>query len=148
MKLFERIQKDMYASMKAGDKTKAGTLRVAIAGLKDKRIAKREDLSEDEQVKVIQTLVKQRRESIEMYNKGDRQDLVDREKKEISFLEVYLPAQMSTEDLKIMIAGIISETGASGMADIGKVMPIIMQKGAGKVDGKTAQALARELLQD
>ena len=109
MELFDKIQKDMYAAMKSGDKTKAGALRVTIAALKDKRIAKREDLDEIEQIKVVQTLVKQRRESIEMYTQGGRQDLADKEQAELSYLEAYLPAKMSDEDLKAIISYLRSQ---------------------------------------
>lgn len=147
MKLFDQIQKDMYAAMKAGEKTKAGALRVTIAALKDKRIEKREDISGDEQIKVIQTLVKQRKESIDLYVQGGRNDLAEKEKEELVCLEAYLPEQMSEDELRSLIIRIIHETGASGLSDIGKVMPGVMKMGAGEVDGKTAQAMVRKLLQ-
>lgn len=148
MSLFSTIQKDMYQAMKAGDKIKAGTLRTAVAALKDRRIAKRDDLTGEEELKVIRTLAKKHRESIEMYTRGGRNDLVEREQAELSCLETYLPDQMSVEDLKELIAEVISELKASGLQDLGKVMPRIMQKGAGRVDGKQAQSLVREMLQD
>ena len=136
----------MYAAMKAGDKTRAASLRSAVAALKDKKIDKREDLTEEEQIKVIQTMTKQRRESIEMYSQGGRSDLADIEKAELECLEEYLPEQMSEEKVRVLVAGIVKETGAQGMKDIGKVMPLVMKAGAGKIDGKLAQSVVRELL--
>jgi len=148
MSIFNTIQKDMYAAMKAGEKDRSGALRNVIAALKDKKIAKREDLTEQEEIKVLKTLTKQHRESIEMYTKGGRTDLADKEKVEMNCLEEYLPAQMGPDDLKKMIKEIIEETGAESMNDIGKVMPHIMKRGAGKIDGKMAQTFVKELLEN
>ena len=88
MSLFERIQIDMYKAMKLGDKNKSATLRTALAKLKDKKIDKQEDLSENDEIKVIQMLVKQRKESIELYEKGDRFDLAELETKEMKILNL------------------------------------------------------------
>jgi len=87
MSVFEQIQKDMYAAMKAGEKEKTGTLRTTLAKLKDKRIEKREDLSESEEIQVLRTLVKQRKESVEMFEKGGRKELASAEKEEIKILK-------------------------------------------------------------
>ncbi len=147
MKLFEKIQSDMYQAMKDRDTTKAKTLRVVIAKLKDKKIEKREDLSEPEEVKILQTLVKQRKESITMFRNGGRDDLVELESEELQIIEQYLPKMMTDEEIKNIVNNSIEEAGAKSLADIGKVMPIIMKKGAGKIDGKKAQLFLRELLQ-
>ena len=137
----------MYAAMKAKDTAKAKTLRGAIAKLKDKRISKREDLTEAEELKVLQSLAKQRKESIDMFQKGGRDDLVDAETVELQILNEYLPKMFGDAEIKTLIKNIVDEVGAESLADIGKVMPLIMQQGAGKIDGKKAQLFLREILQ-
>jgi len=136
----------MYDAMKSGEKDKAGTLRTLLAKLKDKEIITRKELSEQDGLAVIKTLVKQRKESIAMYNKANRSELAKKEKNELNILESYLPNMMSDDDIRKIIVSIIEETGATGMGDIGKVMPVVMQRGAGSVDGKTANVILRELL--
>ena len=146
MSLTEQMQKDMYAAMKNGEKEKATTLRGAYSKLKDKRIDKREDLSEQEEIQVIKTLVKQRNEAIEMYTRANRDDLASKEQSEREVLETYLPQMMNEDELKKLINDIIVETDAVAMSDFGKVMPVVMQRSAGKADGKLVQSLVRERL--
>lgn len=146
MNLFDTIQKDMYAAMKIGEKKKVVTLRTALSKLKDKKIEKREELSEQDELQVLKTMVKQRNESIEIYEKAGREDLVAIEKSEVDILETFLPQMMSAENLGKMIDEIITEAGASSMSDIGRVMPEIMKRSAGRADGKMAQSLVREKL--
>jgi hypothetical protein len=147
MSLFEQIRKDMYQAMKAGDKTAAATLRSALARLQDRRIEKRSDLTEAETIRVLQSLIKQRKESIALYRQGDREDLVQQEQAEIDILETYLPRMLSEAEIRDLVNEVVREIGASSPSDIGKVMPLVMQRGAGRVDGKTAQRIVRELLQ-
>jgi len=147
MKLFEKIQSDMYQAMKDRNAVKSKTLRVVFAKLKDKKIEKRDDLSEVEELKVLQTLAKQRKESITMFRNGGRDDLVEQESKELQIIEQYLPKMMTDEEIKKIVKNSIEETGAQSLTDLGKVMPIIMKKGAGNIDGKKAQLFLRELLQ-
>jgi uncharacterized protein YqeY len=144
MSLSEQIQKDMYAAMKNGEKDKTVTLRSALSKLKDKRIDKQDDLSEQEELQVIKTMVKQRYESIEMYEKGGRDDLVAKEKTELEILETFLPQMMGAEELGTLINAVIAETGATSMSDIGKIMPEVMKRSAGRADGKLAQSLVRD----
>ena len=144
MSLSEQIQKDMYAAMKNGEKDKTVTLRSALSKLKDKRIDKQDDLSEQEELQVIKTMVKQRYESIEMYEKGGREDLVAKEKTELELLETFLPQMISAEELGTLINAVIAETGATSMSDIGKIMPEVMKRSAGRADGKLAQSLVRD----
>ncbi len=146
MTLFEQIQSDMYAAMKGGDKSKANTLRTTLAKLKDKKIEKRDDLTEQEEIKVIQTLVKQRKESIELYEKGGRSELATAEKAEMGILNGYLPQMMSADDIKAIVQSVADEVGATSMADMGKVMPEVMKRGKGLIDGKSAQQFVREIL--
>ncbi|MBT5994402.1 MAG: GatB/YqeY domain-containing protein, partial [Candidatus Marinimicrobia bacterium] len=100
MSVFEQIQSDMYVAMKAGEKEKASALRTTLAKLKDKRIEKREDLSEPEEIKVLQTLVKQRKESVEMFEKGGREELASAEKVEIEIINKYLPQMMPDDKIR------------------------------------------------
>ena len=147
MSLFDQIQTDMYAAMKAGEKEKTGTLRTTLAKLKDKRIEKRDDLSGVEEVKILQTLVKQRKESIELYEKGGREDLANAEKNEIEILNGYLPKMMSIDDVRNIVQLVVKKVGAKSMADMGRVMPEIMKHGKGLIDGNTAQKFVREILE-
>ena len=146
MVLYEKIQSDMYTAMKAGEKEKASTLRTVLAKLKDKQIDAREPLSEKDEIKVLQTLVKQRKESIDLYQKGGRSELAEAESFELEIINTYLPEMMNEDDVRKLIEEIIEETGAQSMADLGKVMPQIMKQGKGLIDGKTAQRIVGEML--
>ena len=146
MPLVDKIQKDMYKAMKEKEKERINALRNIIGKLKYRYIDKRDKLTEQEEIKVIQSLAKQRRESIEMYKQGGRNDLVETETKELSIIEEYLPQAMSEEEVRRLVRKTVKETGAESMSDLGKVMPLVMKKGAGKVDGELAQEVLRELL--
>ena len=137
----------MYLSMKSGDKEKANTLRTLISKLKDQQIKLRKDISDEEALKIIKTLVKQRKESAEIYSKAGREELAQKENFEISILDNYLPKLMSEEDVLSLIKKIVNETNAKDLSDIGKVMPLVMQRGKGKVDGKIANSILRSLLE-
>ena len=143
---FEKIQKDMYSAMKSGEKEKANTLRNVISKLKDRQIEKRETLSKEEEIKILQTLVKQRKESIDLYEKGGRNELVAIEKQEMDIINSYLPKMMSEDAIKDIVKNVIDMTGSSSMSDMGKVMPKVMQQGKGLIDGKTAQKFVSEML--
>ena len=114
--------------------------------LKDKQIDKRDKLSEEEIVKIIQTLVKQRKESIVLFTKGGRDELADIEKNEINLLTNYLPQMISDEDIKNIVENVINEVSATSLSDMGKIMPEVMKRGRGLIDGKTAQKFVQELL--
>lgn len=146
MPLVDKIRKDMYKAMKEKEKERINALRNIIGKLKYRYIDKGDKLTEQEEIKVIQSLAKQRRESIEMYKQGGRNDLVETEAKELSIIEEYLPQAMSEEEVRRLVRETVKETGAESMSDLGKVMPLVMKKGAGKVDGKLAQEVLRELL--
>ena len=147
MSLLKNITDDMYLSMKSGDKEKANTLRTLISKLKDRQIKLRKDISDDEALKIIKTLVKHRKESAEIYSKAGREELAQKENFEISILNNYLPKLMSEEDVLSLIKKIVDETNAKDLSDIGKVMPLVMQRGKGKVDGKIANSILRSLLE-
>ena len=147
MSLFDTIQSDMYAAMKSGDKHKTGTLRVALSTLKDKKIEKREDITDVEAIKIIQNLVKQRKEAADIYKENGRNDLMENENAELEILNAYLPQMMSEDDLRTLVKKVVEDIGASNLSDIGKVMPEVMKQSAGKADGKMAQSIVREFLQ-
>ena len=147
MSLLKNITDEMYLSMKSGDKEKANTLRTLISKLKDQQIKLRKDISDEEALKIIKTLVKQRKESAEIYSKAGREELAEKENFEISILENYLPELMSEEDVFSLIKKIVDETNAKDLSDIGTVMPLIMQRGKGKVDGKIANRILRSILE-
>ena len=147
MSLLKNITDEMYLSMKSGDKEKANTLRTLISKLKDQQIKLRKDISDEEALKIIKTLVKQRKESAEIYSKAGREELAEKENFEISILGNYLPKLMSEEDILSLIKKIVDETNAKDLSDIGKVMPLVMQRGKGKVDGKIANRILRSLLE-
>lgn len=147
MSLYETIQSDMYKAMKSSDKFKASTLRVALAKLKDKKIEKREDLNQNEEIKIIQNLVKQRKEAADIYEKNDRSELMKNEMDELKILSMYLPQMMSEQELNELIKEVISDVGATSMSDMGKVMPEVMKRSKGKADGKMTQTIVSNILQ-
>ena len=136
----------MYTAMKAGEKESTNTLRITLAKLKDKQIEKRDDLTEEEVIKIIQTLVKQRKESIELYVQGGRNELADIEKNEIALLKKYLPQMISENDIKNIVETVINEVGATSMSDMGKIMPEVMKRGKGLIDGRIAQKFVQDFL--
>ena len=146
MSLYETIQADMYKAMKNNEKFKSSTLRVALAKLKDKKIELREDLSKNDEVKIIQNLVKQRKEAADIYEKNNRSELMKNEMNELEILSMYLPKMMSENELNTLIKEVISDTGATNMSDMGKVMPEIMKRSAGKADGKMVQQIVIDFL--
>ena len=143
---FEKVQADMYTAMKSGDKEKANTLRNVLSKLKDKQIEKREALTNEEEIKILQTLVKQRKESIDLYEKGKRNELVAIERQEMEIINSYLPKMKSDDSIKNIVKSVIESSGANSMADMGKVMPEVMKQGKGLIDGKTAQKFVSEML--
>ncbi len=147
MSFIESIKTDMYSAMKSGDKEKAGTLRTLLSKLKDRQINTRQELTDNDSINVIKTLVKQRKEAAKMYEDAKRLKLAEQEKIELAILETYLPKMMTEQETRTLIENVINETGAEGISDIGKVMPIVMQRGEGKVDGKNANIILRELLE-
>ena len=146
MSLYNQIQNDMYSAMKSGNKEEANALRTTLAKLKDKAIEKRENLTKQEEIKVLQTLVKQRKESIELYKKGERNELAEAEQKELEILSNYLPKMMNESDIKNVVKSVIDAVGATSMADMGKIMPEVMKRGKGLIDGKSAKKFVQKLI--
>ena len=113
----------------------------------DVPIGENEDLNKNDEIKIIQNLVKQRKEAADIYEKNNRSELMENEMEELKILSLYLPKMMSEDELRALIESILSETGAKNMSDMGKVMPEIMKRSAGKADGKMAQQIVSKLLQ-
>ena len=138
MTLKEKILADMTAAMKAKDVSRTSTLRMVKAALQNREIEKSGSLDDEELQKMLRSLVKQRRDSIEQYQKGNRQDLVDKEQAEITVIEGYLPQAASQPEIDQAVVGAIAETGASSMKDMGAVMKAAMARLADKnADGRT-----------
>jgi uncharacterized protein len=137
MSLEQTVGADIVTAMKARDQTRLTALRMLKTALTNKSIEKGRALDNSEEMQVVSTLVKQRRDSIEQFTKGGRQDLADKEQAEIAILNAYLPAAASDDDIAAAVANAITETGASNAKDMGKVMKAVMAALAGKtVDGK------------
>ena len=135
--MLKKLEQDMMQALKSKEKEKAGAFRLIISKCKNKAIELRKELSDQEIIKVLQTVAKQHKESIKLYKEGNRNDLVEAEEQELGFVEVYLPSMMSDEDLRGLVSSVVAEVGATSMADFGKVMPNVMKQGAGKIDGNT-----------
>jgi len=145
--LSEKIDDDLKIAMKCKEAEKVQTLRMVKSAAKNVAIEKKKDTLEDaELVKVINKMVKQRKDSIEEFKKGNRQDLVEKEENEIKILLGYLPEAISAEELERVVVAVISECGAIKKADMGKVMKLVLEKTAGRVDGKVvSQKVASKL---
>ncbi len=137
---------DMKTAMKAGEKTRVQVLRNMISALKARQIDSGKTLTEDEAVKLFQSMAKKLQDSVEQYEKGGRSDLAENERNELKILKTYLPEQISEDELRQIVRVVIAEAGAESIADMRKVMPILMPKIAGKADGKTASNMVKELL--
>jgi hypothetical protein len=147
MSLTEKISADLITAMKAKDKVALEAIRAAKTAFTLARAEKGADtLSAEEELKIIQKLVKQRRESAEIYKTQNRPDLYEKEVTEADVLEKYLPAKMSEEELIMIIKGIIERVGAKTPADIGKVLDVATKELAGKADGKEISAKVKQLL--
>ena len=146
MTLIDQLQKAMQMALKSSENDRVRTLRTLIAKLKDKSIEKGGELSDEEEIQILQTASKQRREAAEMFIKGDRTELAESELNELSIIKEYLPKELSKEALTEIIDKIINETGAESMQDMGKVMSKVMQIASGKSDGNIVQQIVKKRL--
>jgi hypothetical protein len=147
MSLQQRLDDDLKGAIKSSDKLKTSVLRMLKAAVKYKQIEKNRELSEEEIISVISTLSKQRRESIDLFSKGGREDLADKEKQELSIIQSYLPDQINPEELDRLIIEAIQESSAEGVKDIGQVMRLLMPRVKGAADGKVVNQRVKELLE-
>jgi hypothetical protein len=143
MGLREKINADIKDALKSGAKDKVSALRMLSAALKNKEIDKRRQLTDEEVIETIRALIKQRKDSIEQFTKGGRQDLADKETAEAVLLEVYLPQQLTREELEAMVREAVAQTGAQGARDMGKVMKALVPMAAGRADGKLLSELVK-----
>lgn len=140
--LNEQIQKDLETAMKGKEETKVSTLRLLVSEIRNKQIEKQEEPNDEEIIALIRRAVKQRQEAIDSYQKGNRDDLVEKEKSEMLILSNYLPQELSASEVEKVVKEVIAELKAVGQEDFGKVMNGVMNKLKGKVDGaKVAQAV-------
>jgi uncharacterized protein len=147
MSFLQKLDDDLKVSLKASDSLKVSVLRMAKAALKYRQIDKGEELSEGEIISVIASLSKQRKESIELFSKGGREDLAEKERQELAILQSYLPEQVPEKELDGIIAEAIKESSAAGIKDIGKVMKLVMPRLKGSADGKLINQKVKELLE-
>jgi len=146
MGLKERIQADMQKAAKERNSLALSALRMALAAIKNKEIEARGEIGEDAVLKVLATMVKQRKESIELFERGGRSDLAGKETAEIDVLEAYLPKPLTDAEVESLVREAIAAAGAKSPADMGRVMKELMPKVAGRADGKTVNEIVRRLL--
>ncbi len=146
MSLKEQLQSDVKDAMRQGDKQRRDTLRLVLSSLHNAEIEARDELDDDGVLAVLNKEAKQRRESIEEFRKGDREEKALEEEAELAVISSYLPEALSHEDVVAAAKEVIQESGASTMKDIGKVMPALMQRLQGRADGREASEVVRELL--
>lgn len=142
----ETIRTQMTAAWKAGDTTRRDALRLLISSMENARIELGRALEDEDALRVLQKEAKQRRDSIEEYRNGKREDLVAKEQAELDIIEAFLPAQMGDDELRGIAREVAAEVGATGPGDLGKVMRPLMARIAGRADGKRANEIAREIL--
>ncbi|MDP3296366.1 MAG: GatB/YqeY domain-containing protein [Thermodesulfovibrionia bacterium] len=148
MHLSERLSEDLKKTLKAGEKDALSVIRMIKAAIKNKEIEKGTPLGDEEINGVLLSLARQRKESIEQFSRANRQDLVEKETRELSIIKSYMPRQLTEEELKVIIEDAIKEIGAGSQKDTGKVMKFVMAKVKGQVDGKLVSKLVKNLLAD
>ena len=148
MSIKEKLTADLKESLKSGDKVKLSVVRMVLSSIKNKEIDKRAELSEEEVLAVLSHAAKLRRESIEEFTKGRREDLVQKEREELKVVENYLPEQLSEDKLKEIAKEAILEASATSTKDIGKVMKILMPKLKGQADGKIVNKIVQQALEN
>jgi uncharacterized protein len=148
--LREKINEATKDAMKSGDKLKLSTLRMLSAAIKnadiEARTASKQPLGDDEILSICQKLIKQRHDSVELFEKGGRAELAKQEKDEIEIIKSFMPAQMSDAEMKVAISEVIKQTGAAGLKDMGKVMTALKTTYAGKMDFSKASGAVKGLL--
>ncbi len=146
MQFKEKAEQELVLAAKAKDKIRLSALRMLKSGLHNREIDLKRELNETEFLQLLSSMVKQRKDSIEQFEKGGRVDLVEKEQAELKVIEEFLPSQMSEADIDAAIAEVIRETGATSARDMGKVMKALMPKVTGKADGKAVGEKVKALL--
>jgi len=147
MSLNERVQKDLVAAMRSKEELRLSTLRMMKAALQNKRIDKRADLDEKEELQVLSTMIKQRKDSVEQFTKGNRPELAQKEAEEITIIEAYMPKAVGEEEIVAVVRAVIAEMGSPTMKDMGAVMKNAKARfGDARVDGKIlSEAVKKQL---
>ena len=148
MSLKSDLKSALKDAMRAKDKPRLGTLRMALSAVKLKEVEEQDELEDETVLRILQKEVKSRRESIEDAKKADRPDVIEEAETEIRILEEYLPQALSPDELKTLVAESIAEVGASGPGDIGNVMKAVLPKVAGRADGGQISQIVRDTLQN
>jgi uncharacterized protein len=146
MNFTEKLQNDMIAAAKSQNKARLSALRLIKAAFHNREIDLKRPLNEGENLQVLASMVKQRKDSIEQFAKGGRMDLVEKEEAELQIIQEFMPSQMSEEDLTREIETAIAEAGATNIKDLGKVMKILMPVVTGRADGKTLSEKVKKIL--
>ncbi len=147
MSLLKKFDDDLKTALKASEAERVSILRLIKSAVKNKQIDKGRELSEEEIISVLSTMIKQGRESIEQFTKANRMDLAQKEERDIVVLQAYMPRQLSSEEIDKIISAAIKEAAAGGPQDMGKVMRIVMPKVKGLADGKHVNQRVKELLE-
>ncbi|MGH8296063.1 MAG: GatB/YqeY domain-containing protein [Steroidobacteraceae bacterium] len=146
MTLKERIIEDMKSALRAGDKERLSTVRLALAAIKQREVDERITLDDGQVLAILEKMIKQRKEAIGQFQAGGRADLVAKESAEVSILKGYMPARMSDAELDALISGAIASTGAASAKDMGKVMALVKSQAQGRADMGTVSARVKEKL--
>ena len=146
MSLMEKIRNNMKEAMKSGDKEKLGTIRMLISEIKKRQIDSGREFDDNDIIGVIKSMVKSREDSVKAYREGGREDLAQKEEREIEVLKNYLPKQLSEKETEEIVEKAIKETEATSMRDMGKVMKWIMSQYGSQVDGKIVNKIVKEKL--
>ncbi len=146
MDLRNRIQNDLKDSMKSGDNVARAVLRLLNSDIKNAEIEKGERLNDEDIIRIIKRSIKRHNESIEQYKKGKREDLVEQEEKELEVLKKYMPEQMSEEEIRKLVRGVIEKSGISGASNFGKVMGMVMKEVGNRAEGSVVSRIVKEEL--
>jgi uncharacterized protein YqeY len=148
MAVQEKLDEDMKDALRAGDKLRLSAIRLLRSQLKNEAIQRQRELTEDEELSVLSSAVKMRKEAIEKFKEGNRQDLVEQEQAELAVVRSYLPEPLSEEEISRLIDAVVRQTGATAISDLGSVMREIMPQVRGRADGGFVNKLVREKLQN
>ena len=146
MGLREQITEDMKNAMRAKEASRLATIRLILAEIKRKEVDERIEVNDDQTVAIVETMIKQRKDSITQFEAGNRQDLADIEKAELAILTTYMPAGLSDEEIAAEVTAAVAASGAAGPQDMGKVMAIVKPKLAGRADMTVVSALVKKAL--
>lgn len=146
MNLNEQLNEAMKAAMKARDSLRLNAIRMIRTAIKNREIDERRELDDQEGIAVLSTLVKQRKESAQVYREGGRPELAEKEEQELAIIQEFLPTQLGEEEIRAIIEAAVSETGAASMKDMGRVMKVVTGKTLGRADGRLVSDLVKDRL--